>query len=67
MPIGSSGYRPLSFFTLLYVTGTVVGTLGVVLLLLSAVFVLTALVGTCPIYQLVGISTCPIDSKTTRK
>lgn len=35
----------------------VVGYLGVVPLV-------TGLVGTCPIYMLLGISTCPVDTKT---
>jgi hypothetical protein len=47
-------------FAVLYFTGTVTGTLGIVLLVLGGVFLLTALLGTCPIYSLVGISTCPV-------
>lgn len=34
------------------------GALAYVLLALSAVFVLTSLVGFCPLYGLFGISTC---------
>ena len=41
----------------LYFTGTVSGTAGLVLLALAAVFVLTSLVGTCPLYLPFGIST----------
>jgi hypothetical protein len=47
-------------FAVLYFTGTVTGTLGIVLLVLGGVFLLTSLMGTCPIYSLVGISTCPV-------
>jgi hypothetical protein len=47
-------------FAVLYFTGTVTGTLGIVLLVLGGVFLLTALLGTCPIYSLVGISTCAV-------
>ncbi|MBL7825435.1 MAG: DUF2892 domain-containing protein [Saprospiraceae bacterium] len=46
-------------FAALYFTGTVTGTFGYVLLALGAIFVLTSLVGFCPIYAAVGLSTCP--------
>lgn len=45
--------------SVLYFTGTVTGTLGTVLLILGGVFLLTALVGFCPLYAMVGINTCP--------
>lgn len=54
-------------FAWLYFSGTVAGVLGIVLLVLGVVFTLTALVGTCPIYQLLGVSTCPIGTKKTGK
>jgi len=34
------------------------GTLGIVLLVAAAIFVLTSLVGFCPLYAPFGISTC---------
>lgn len=43
----------------LYATGTVTGTTGIVLLVLSAVFILTSLVKFCPLYPFVGLNTCP--------
>jgi len=43
----------------LYYTGTLSGTLGIVLLVLAAVFVLTSFVSFCPLYAPFGISTCP--------
>lgn len=43
----------------LYFTGTLTGTVGIILLVLAGVFVLTSLVGFCPLYTLVGIDTCP--------
>ena len=43
----------------LYFSGTVTGTLGIVLVVLGGVFVLTSLVGFCPLYTLVGLNTCP--------
>lgn len=42
----------------LYFTGTITGTLGIVLVALSAIFVLTSLVSVCPLYLPFGISTC---------
>ena len=52
-----------AIFGVLYFTGTVTGTFGIVLLVLGAVFVLTALVNSCPLYSLFGISTCPVEIK----
>ncbi len=45
-------------FAVLYFTGTVSGTLGLVLLILGAVFVLTSLVSFCPLYTIFGMNTC---------
>lgn len=44
----------------LYLSGVIAGTLGIVLLVVSGVFVLTSLVSFCPIYTLFGISTCHV-------
>jgi hypothetical protein len=49
----------------LYFTGVVTGTLGIVLLVLAGVFVATSLVSFCPLYTLFGLSTCPV-SKTDK-
>ncbi|MCB0409030.1 MAG: DUF2892 domain-containing protein [Flavobacteriales bacterium] len=46
-------------FSVLYFTGTVSGTLGFVLLLLGAVFLLTSIISFCPLYLPFGIKTCP--------
>ncbi len=46
-----------AFFAYLYFGGIVTGVLGVVLAVLGAVFVLTALVGFCPLYTLFKFST----------
>jgi hypothetical protein len=46
-------------FGVLYFTRTVTGTLGLVLVILGAVFLLTSLVSFCPLYALVGLNTCP--------
>lgn len=45
-------------FAYLYFSGTVTGTWGIVLVVLGAVFVLTSLVGFCPLYAPFGIKTC---------
>tara|TARA_R110002049_G_C9015907_1_gene550981 strand:+ start:591 stop:800 length:210 start_codon:yes stop_codon:yes gene_type:complete len=47
-----------AIFVVLYFTGTVTGTWGIVLLVLAGVFVLTSLVGFCPLYAPFGLSTC---------
>jgi uncharacterized membrane protein len=47
----------------LYFSGTITGVLGIVLLVLSAVFVLTSLISFCPLYAPFGIKTCTINDK----
>ena len=47
----------------LYYSGTITGTLGIVLLLFEGVFVLTSLVSFCPLYAPFGISTCALKTK----
>jgi len=44
----------------LYFTGTISGTLGIVLLVLAGVFVLTSLISFCPLYAPFGLRTCPV-------
>ena len=39
-------------------TGTISGTLGIVLLVLAGVFLLTSFVSFCPLYAPFGLSTC---------
>ncbi len=43
----------------LYYTGTISGTLGIVLLVLAGVFLLTSFISFCPLYAPFGLSTCP--------
>lgn len=50
-----------AIFAFLYFNGTVTGTVGIVLLILGAVFVLTSLVSFCPLYSIFGIRTCPVE------
>ena len=47
-----------AIFAVLYFTGTVTGTLGLVLVILGAVFLLTSVVSFCPLYTIVGLNTC---------
>lgn len=42
----------------LYFAEIVTGALGIVLLILAAVMILTALSGFCPLYTLFGLNTC---------
>jgi len=45
-------------FSMLYITKTVEGTIGIVLLILGGVFLLTSIISFCPLYTLFGINTC---------
>ncbi len=47
-------------FSVLYFTGIVTGTIGLLLVVLAGVFVLTSLVGFCPLYTVFGINTCSV-------
>ncbi|MEH0153301.1 DUF2892 domain-containing protein [Limibacter armeniacum] len=49
-----------AIIAVLYFTGTVTGTLGIVLIVLASVFVLTSLVSFCPLYTICGIRTCSV-------
>ena len=45
-------------FSVLYFTGTVTGTFGLVLVVLGAIFLATSFISFCPLYTLVGLNTC---------
>jgi hypothetical protein len=45
----------------LYFTGVLTGTVGIVLLALAGIFVLTSLVSFCPLYAPFGIKTCQVE------
>jgi hypothetical protein len=45
-------------FAVLYFTGTVTGTFGIILVVLGAVFLATSFISFCPLYTLFGLSTC---------
>lgn len=42
----------------LYYSGTISGTLGIVLLVLAVIFVLVSFVGFCPLYAPFGFNSC---------
>jgi len=44
----------------LYFTGTISGTLGIVLMVAAGIFLLTSLISFCPLYAPFGISTCKV-------
>jgi hypothetical protein len=46
----------------LYFTGTLTGTLGIIALVVAAVFTLTSLVSFCPLYTVFGIKTCKVKA-----
>ncbi|PKL79720.1 MAG: DUF2892 domain-containing protein [Ignavibacteriae bacterium HGW-Ignavibacteriae-4] len=47
----------------LFFTGVISGLLGTILLVLAVVFVLTSLVGFCPLYTIFGIKTCKVSQE----
>ncbi len=46
-------------FSVLFFTGTVTGTLGIVLLVAGGILLATSLISFCPLYALFGMNTCP--------
>ncbi len=50
-------------FALLYFSGLVTGTIGLVLVILGGIFLLTSLVSFCPLYAIFGIKTCATKSE----
>ena len=44
----------------LFINNTITGVLAYVLLAVGAIFLLTSLVGSCPLYSLFGINTCRV-------
>jgi hypothetical protein len=49
--------------SVLYFTGVISGTLGVVLLVVGVIFLLTSFVSFCPIYAPFGLSTCKVKEE----
>lgn len=50
----------VAVIAVLYFTNFIGGTLALVLGIVGAVFALTSLVSFCPLYTVLGISTCPV-------
>lgn len=46
-----------ALIAILYFTGVISGTVGIVLLVVAAVFVLTSLISFCPLYPIFGMNT----------
>lgn len=46
-----------------WIAGALSGAWAVILGLIGLVLVATAIVGFCPLYRLLGISTCPVPTK----
>ena len=44
----------------LYWQGIITGTLGIVLLVAGAIFLLTSLISSCPAYSIIGLNTCKV-------
>jgi hypothetical protein len=47
-----------ALIAVLFLTNTISGTLGIVLLVLAGVFLLTSFISFCPLYASLGITTC---------
>ena len=62
MGSADQGIRLLLAATLvvLYFSGVISGTFGMITLVIAAVFMVTTLVGYCPMYSLIGVKTCKV-------
>ncbi len=56
-------FAAAAIIVVLYFTGQLSGFSTIILLVLAAVLILTGLFGFCPLYYLVGISTCKVKNK----
>lgn len=58
--------RPIiaAIIAILYFTHAITGTLGIVLLVLAGIFILTSIIGYCPLYAPFGISTRHVGKAT---
>ena len=52
-----------AILAVLYFTGTITGTVGIILMVLAVVFALTSVVSFCPLYAPFGIKTCAVADK----
>ena len=54
-----------AIFIGLFIADIVIGTAGIVLLVLAGIFIFTSLVGFCPLYSFFGMNTCNRHSNET--
>jgi hypothetical protein len=47
-----------SLIAVLYFTNVISGTIGIIALILAAVFLITSAISFCPLYTVLGIKTC---------
>lgn len=47
-----------AIISILYLTSTISGTIGIVLLILAAILLLTSAINFCGLYTLFGVNTC---------
>ncbi|WP_439883102.1 YgaP family membrane protein [Pontibacter sp. MBLB2868] len=52
-----------AIIAVLYFAGILTGSVSTVLLIVAFIFVATSLVGFCPLYGILGLSTCPRTTK----
>jgi hypothetical protein len=45
---------------ILYFTGTITGTVGIIALIVAGIFLLTSFVSICPLYSILGMNTCGV-------
>ncbi len=45
---------------ILYLTGIVPGVISIILIVIALIFAVTSLIGFCPLYTLLKISTCKV-------
>lgn len=48
--------------TVLYLSGVLKGVVGLIMIGVGAIFLLTSVIGFCPLYILLGINTCKTRS-----
>ena len=49
--------------SILFLRHSISGTLGIILLVVSGVFLLTSLISFCPLYTFIGLNTCSTEKK----
>lgn len=50
-------------FVALYATNVITGTLGIVLIVASGIFLITSFLSFCPLYTVFGLNTCSVKNK----